>query len=203
MRQSATVHIPLLYVAWRQSRGDDADRIVRVALPLTTVEAAAIPLRNLVLAGIILAAFLGLAVAVGLSRRMLRRTRRLVDFARTLAAGAPVPYLAPERDDDLGVLEAQFAEMAGHVATTIAELRLEQERSEAILRGMVEGVLVTDRAARVVLPNARVRGLLGAPRERRARPPAGRVPSRDPSAATRASAARSRRAYRQRHQLRR
>jgi two-component system phosphate regulon sensor histidine kinase PhoR len=168
VRESATVHMPLLYVAWHQRR-DTAGRVVRLALPLTTVEAAATPLRNLVLAGILVAALLGLAVAVVLSRRMLRRIRRLVGFAGRLANGEPVPYLAPERDDDLGVLEAQFAEMAGHIAATIAELRLEQERSEAILRGMVEGVLVTDLAARVALLNARARELLGVPSDSDAR----------------------------------
>ena len=65
-------------------------------------------------------------------------------FASKLAAGEAPPYLAPERPDDLGVLEAQLGEMARRVGGTIGELRVERERLEAILRGMVEGVLVTD-----------------------------------------------------------
>src|SRR5207247_10383090 len=77
--------------------------------------------------------------------------------------GAPAPYLAPERRDDLGVLEAQLAEMAREVAATIAALRVERERLEAILRGMVEGVLVTDLVGRVALMNERARELLGLP----------------------------------------
>src|SRR5579885_3602298 len=98
-----------------------------------------------------------------LSRRMLRRIQRLVAFARRLAAGEAPPYLAAERADDLGLLEAQLGEMARSVAATIAALRVEQERLEAILRGMVEGVVVTDLAGDVVLMNARARDLLGVP----------------------------------------
>ena len=56
--------------------------------------------------------------------------------------------------------------MARRVGGTIGELRVERERLEAILRGMVEGVLVTDLHGGVVLLNARARELL-APRARR------------------------------------
>jgi two-component system phosphate regulon sensor histidine kinase PhoR len=86
-----------------------------------------------------------------------------VRSAQHLAAGEAVPYLAPERPDDLGALERHFADMARGIAATVRALRLEQERTEAILRGMVEGVVVTDLAMRVVLLNARARTLLAIP----------------------------------------
>jgi two-component system phosphate regulon sensor histidine kinase PhoR len=162
VRESGTVGVPLLYAAWRQAR-DGEVRIVRVAVPLTAVAASIGHLRRVVLLGIAAAALLGLVPALVLSRRMLRRIQRLVAFARRLAAGGPASYLAPERPDDLGVLEAQLAEMARSVARTIASLRVERERLEAILRGMVEGVLVTDLAAVVALMNARARELLDLP----------------------------------------
>src|SRR5437773_885913 len=160
VRHSATVGAPLLYTAWRQTRGD-AVRVVRTALPLTAVAENVAHLRRLLVAGLLAAMLLGLATSLVLSRRLLRRIQRLVAFARAVAGGAPAPYLAPERRDDLGVLEAQLAEMAREVAATIAALRVERERLEAILRGMVEGVLVTDLVGRVALMNERARELLG------------------------------------------
>jgi two-component system phosphate regulon sensor histidine kinase PhoR len=152
----------LIYVAWHQRRGAEA-RVVRASLPFTAVVRGRQAVRDVVLAGILAGALIGLLAALLISRRMLRRIQRLVGFAQRLAAGESAPYLAPERPDALGLLETHFAVMAGSVATTIGELRLEQERMEAILRGMVEGVLVTDLAARVVLLNARARALLGVP----------------------------------------
>jgi two-component system phosphate regulon sensor histidine kinase PhoR len=150
----------MLYVAWRQDQAGET-RVVRAALPLAAVNEGLRRFRRLVLASMALAALIGLAVALALSRRMLRRIQRLVGFARQLVAGEPAPYLAAERPDDLGLLETHLGEMARSVATTIDELRIERERLEAILRGMVEGVLVTDLAGTVVLLNARARELLG------------------------------------------
>src|SRR5207247_9171452 len=116
-----------LYPAWRQTHGDET-RVVRTALPLTSVAENVAHLRGLLLAGLLAAALLGLVAAILVSRRLLRRIQRLVDFARTLASGAPAPYLAPERRDDLGVLEGQLAEMAHEVATTHAALRVDRDR---------------------------------------------------------------------------
>src|SRR5207237_1326072 len=56
-----------------------------------------------------------------------------------------------------------LAEMARNVARTLAAVRVERERLEAILRGMVEGVVVTDLTGHVVLLNARARELLDLP----------------------------------------
>ncbi len=162
VRQSRTIGVLLLYTAWRETRGD-AVRVVRTALPLTAVTGNVAHLRQLLVIGLLAAMLLGLATSLVLSRRVLRRIQRLVGFARAVAGGAPAPYLAPERRDDLGVLEAQLAEMAREVTATIAALRVERERLEAILRGMVEGVLVTDLVGRVSLMNERARELLGLP----------------------------------------
>src|SRR5207249_2540820 len=57
----------------------------------------------------------------------------------------------------------QLAEMERAIGSTIAALRIERERFEAILRGMVEGVVVTDLAGAVVLMNDRARDLLDVP----------------------------------------
>ena len=67
---------------------------------------------------------------------------------------------APSASDDLGVLEQQIAAMARDVDATLGAMRVERERLEAILRGMVEGVIVTDLDGVVVLLNARARELL-------------------------------------------
>ncbi len=152
----------VLYAAVRQAHGGTT-RVVRTALGLAPVQATVTEARWLLTGALLGAARLAAAVARGLARRMLRRVQRLVGFASTLAAGEAPPYLAPERADDLGVLEAQLGEMARRIGGTIGELRVERERLEAILRGMVEGVLVTDLTGGVVLLNARARALLTLP----------------------------------------
>ncbi len=164
VRHSATVGADLLYTAWRDAK-DGGVRVVRVSFPLTKVAARVARLRRVLFSGIAAGVGVGLVGALFLSRRMLRRIRRLVDFASRLARGEQAPYLVQEQNDDLGVLESQLGIMARNVATTIAELQIEHERLEAILRGMVEGVLVTNLAGSVVLMNQRARELLDLPAE--------------------------------------
>src|SRR5437899_3009621 len=115
VRHSATVGAPLLYTAWRQTRGD-AVRVVRTALPLTAVAENVAHLRRLLVIGLLAAMLLGLATSLVLSRRVLRRIQRLVAFARAVAGGAPAPYLAPERRDDLGVLEVVRRDFVANVS---------------------------------------------------------------------------------------
>jgi two-component system phosphate regulon sensor histidine kinase PhoR len=97
--------------------------------------------------------------------RFARRMRRLERFAAELGGDGPAPFLAAERSDALGRVEGALSLAAHRAASTIAALRVERERLEAILRGMVEGVLVTDLTGTVALLNARARELLGLPIE--------------------------------------
>ena len=148
-----------------------SDALERVAPALAALAGAALVLippayraeagLGHVLVSLLAGALVATAVGAALAGRARRRLERLSRSVRSLAAGETVPYIAPERPDELGALEGHFADMARGVVATIAELRLEQERMEAILRGMVEGVVVTDLAMRVVLLNARARELLG------------------------------------------
>jgi two-component system, OmpR family, phosphate regulon sensor histidine kinase PhoR len=162
VRWSATLSRRLLYVALRQEH-EGSVRIVRTAVPIGSLTEHLLGLRAPVATGLATAMIFGLGVAWLLSRAMRRRIDRMVRFAAALSAGRPPPPVGPERGDSLGVLESRLAHMARDVHTTLAAMRVERERLEAILRGMVEGVLVTDLDGRVVLSNARARELLGLP----------------------------------------
>jgi two-component system, OmpR family, phosphate regulon sensor histidine kinase PhoR len=162
VRWSATLDRRLLYVAWRQT-SEDRTRIIRISVPVSSLWEHVLRLRAPIAFGLVSALGLGVLVAWLLSGAMVRRIQRLVRFGAALAAGTTPPPLGPERNDDLGVLETQLAEMARNVAQTLAAVRVERERLEAILRGMVEGVVVTDLTGHVVLLNARARELLDLP----------------------------------------
>jgi len=114
----------------------------------------------------------GAWAAWAMARRLQRRLTRLVRLAEQLHDGDDVAMLTAERPDLLGSLEETLGRMARGVSTTIAALNVERERLEAILRGMVEGVIVIDLAGAVVLMNARARELLalGVDRPWRGRP---------------------------------
>lgn len=162
VRWSTTLDRRLLYVAWRQT-GEAETRIIRISVPVSSLWEYVLRLRAPIAFALVSALGFGIFVAWLLSGAMVRRIQRLVRFGAALAGGTPPPPLGPERNDDLGILETQLAEMARNVAHTLAAVRVERERLEAILRGMVEGVVVTDLTGHVVLLNARARELLDLP----------------------------------------
>jgi two-component system phosphate regulon sensor histidine kinase PhoR len=106
----------------------------------------------------------GLVAAWIRAGRFEKRFARLSRFAEQIERGETT-FLAAERPDAVGDLEDTLGRMGRHVSTTIVDLNVERERLEAILRGMVEGVLVTDLGGTVVLMNARARTLLALPPE--------------------------------------
>src|SRR5262249_27035510 len=152
----------VMYAAVRQAR-DGATRIVRVAVPLTSVGETVAQMRWLLLSGLLVGLLLAAVTALLLARRRGRRRQRLGGFAEKLAVGESPPYLAPEQPDDVGKLEAQLGEMARRIGGTIGELRVERERLEAILRGLVQGVLGEGPCGRGALAYAPARAHLAPP----------------------------------------
>jgi len=98
--------------------------------------------------------------ALVIYRGLRRRLGRLIELGEALGHAEVPPFVAAERPDELGEVERALGEAARRVQDQMEDLRVGRERLEAILRGMVEGVVVTDLDGRVVLTNARARELL-------------------------------------------
>ena len=84
---------------------------------------------------------------------------RLTEFSSAVAAGVTPPALAPENADIIGRLEANLLAMADSLKAQLQAARAEQAKLEAVLSGMVEGVLVIDSAGTIRLANQRAERL--------------------------------------------
>jgi two-component system, OmpR family, phosphate regulon sensor histidine kinase PhoR len=98
-------------------------------------------------------ALLAIAGAFLLTRRLRRRIDRLRVFAEGMVKGA-AQRPQPEADAELGGLTESLARVAVQVNELVDRVRLEGARRDAILTGMVEGVLAVDRELRVTFCNA-------------------------------------------------
>jgi two-component system phosphate regulon sensor histidine kinase PhoR len=117
------------------------------------------------LANVLLAAGLaGLAasVAVGLVlARLARRPLRAIGrFAEAVASGGLDRRVRWRGAGELGRVAESLDRMADETARRIAEANAEKEQIQAVLAGMVEGVLVVNAAGRIVLANPRLREML-------------------------------------------
>ncbi len=157
-RFSATVGTDLLYVAVAVEHPHVG--VVRLALPLTDVdEQFRAVSRSLLLAlAVALCAALGLA---WLSSVLLaRRVNAIAAVARRYASG---DFSAPAGDaggDELGTVSRVLDDTARELGRRMTELAQDRARTEAILAGMLEGVVVVNAQGRVILANEAARRMV-------------------------------------------
>ena len=168
-RRSETVGRPLLYVAIPRTDGDDG--VVRVAADLGTIDAAVWQLRrSLALAGAAVLA-VALVLSYASARALLRPLRSIHEALGQIALGDFGARVRWRSRDELGQVARAIDRMAADLETSHGEISGERDRLEAVLRVMVEGVLVVDADLRIVLANPRLRALVGARGELEGRRP--------------------------------
>ena len=156
-RFSTTVNTDMLYVAVRASH--PTVRFVRVALPLTEIGTQLAAIRNLTIVALAVAVPAALLIAWVLSARLGRRVEEIATVARRHVRDGPagVPdYGTDELATVAHVLDSTIQELSRRVG----ELSRDRARSEAILTGMVEGVLVVSADGRLQLVNRAAQEML-------------------------------------------
>ena len=157
-RYSTTVTRDMLYVAVPAHHADVS--VVRVALPLTDV---ADQMRR-VGWGAFLAFALAAPVAIALawltSLLVSRRVNAVADVARRFSAGETAVPPPDYGDDEIGTVARALDGSVRQLGERLQELTRDRARTDALLTGMVEGVLVIDRQGRLQLVNRAAQQML-------------------------------------------
>src|SRR6187401_1122050 len=101
--------------------------------------------------------------AVYVAARGVRRIRLLTRFAETVTREGELTPLPAPPPGDLGRLQTTLTGMAQELRDRLTRTRTQQHRLEAVLGGMVEGVIVIDAEGTVLLSNGRARDLFDLP----------------------------------------
>ena len=150
-RFSHTLGLDMLYVAVADRRAA-AVRFVRVALPLRELESARSVVRWTLSYGLVAVILVGGLSALLFSRRISRRIQRIEAMSREILSGSgEVTNGAPR--DELGALEQHLADLAREMRQHLASTEAERGKLEAVLRSMIDGVVVLDREGRIGLCN--------------------------------------------------
>jgi two-component system phosphate regulon sensor histidine kinase PhoR len=161
VRRSGTVGVDLMYHARLLDPGRPAGVVVRVALPLTSVEAelGRLTVQIGVVFGMVGAA--GAVVSFLLAGWISRPLRRLRETAEAIAGGEldrKVPWGLPH---EAGSLARAMSRMAEELKGRLESIRGETAKIEALVSSMEEGVVALDREGRVVRLNDAARRVLG------------------------------------------
>ncbi len=147
-RRSHTLGVPFLYVAAPIAGG-----AVRLAYPLSAVQAAtALIRRQLLLASAL--AFLAALLLAGLAAHVTaRRLRRIVQFAERVAAGDLTARIAESSADEIGQVASALDQTARHLEESFAALENSQRQLETLLNSMQDAVIAINSDQRVQWAN--------------------------------------------------
>jgi len=159
-RRSATIGSDLLYVAIPGGPG-----VVRLAMPLDEVDAVVRRAQRSVVLAALLALLLGCLLAWAAGRSIARPLTETAEAARAIAAGLP-PRFPHSGIADVDAMVAALRGMHEELDARFEALRRRQAETEALVNAMVEGVLASDPAGRVIMANPAARRLLGYAAER-------------------------------------
>jgi two-component system phosphate regulon sensor histidine kinase PhoR len=136
-------------------------RVVRLAVPLDDVVATRARMRNRLLVG---SAF-GLIGCLVLSwifiRAITRPLQAMTHGAEKLARGDYEVPLPIDSGGELGVLARAMNRMTGEVKARVGELTEQRDLLSVVVGGLVEGVVVVQRAGRIALVNDAAKPLIG------------------------------------------
>jgi two-component system phosphate regulon sensor histidine kinase PhoR len=135
-RRSATVGIPFLYVAVPVSGG-----AVRLAYPLSDVEAVQAQVNRRLIWGSTIAFFLALLIAASASIWTARRLDHIVDVAVRIEQGDLRARVDDGPRDEIGRVAAAIDKTAGQVERSFAAVRSSQRQLETLLNSMQDAVI--------------------------------------------------------------
>jgi two-component system phosphate regulon sensor histidine kinase PhoR len=135
-RRSATLGIPFFYVAAPISGG-----AVRLAYPLSEVEAVQSQVRRRLLWGSAVALVIALLVAALSSIFTARRLERIVDVAARIERGDLRARVDDPSLDEIGRVAVAIDRTAGQVERSFAAVRSSQRQLETLLNSMQDAVI--------------------------------------------------------------
>ena len=153
IRFSQTIGIDMMYTAVVVNKDNHILGIVRVALPLQTVNANVAHLQRILIIATIGATLLAVIIATLIAGRITRPMRELTHSAWQLAAINPAEQPIPPQKDEISQLTQVFTIMSDRLSGQIQDLESERARLEVVLQKMTDGVLIVDAEGRLQLVN--------------------------------------------------
>jgi two-component system phosphate regulon sensor histidine kinase PhoR len=147
-RRSRTIGVPFLYIAAPVSGG-----AVRLAYPLSDVEAATKQVRRTLLLGSALAFLVALVVAGLAAQSTARRLQGIVQFADRVAAGDLGARIAESSGDEIGRVASSLDKTARQLEENFAALQTSQRQLETLLNSMQDAVIAVGADDRVQWAN--------------------------------------------------
>jgi len=164
IRYSSTLKVDMLYLAVPLRLAGAAPGVLRLALPLTSVQKVLFAVRRTIIIGLVFTLGLAFVLASVLSKALIRPVNRIISVSSRFAQGDFSRRIFQGSNDEIGRLAATLNKMAQDIEEKIREVATKNQHLEAIFNSMIEGVIVTDEKSRVISINHAIEELFDSKR---------------------------------------
>ena len=161
IRFSRTLQRDLMYVALPVYDGTTLAAVLRVALPLTTVQSALWSNRTDVFLGAIVIALLAAIASWLVARQIARPLEELKQGAELFARGDFKYHLRIPASEEIASLAQAMNQMADQLDQRIRTIVNQRNQQEAVLSSMIEGVIAVDVKRAIISLNHGAARMLG------------------------------------------
>ncbi len=165
-RFSDTLQTNMMYLARPIRDQYNLFGYARAALPLTLIQQRISDSRKAIILGIGIVTLIALFFGFILARHFIRPLMEMTGLAEAMAAGDFSRRLKIRRRDEIGRLAKAFNRMAEKSQDRIETINTDRAKLNAILTGMVEGVVAVDRDEKVIHMNQAAASLLNTDSDR-------------------------------------
>jgi len=152
-RYSSTLKIDMLYLAYPLKAGEGITGVIRLAMPLTQVQHMLVKIRREIFFSVLLALILAYVLSSILTAGITRPINKIIHVSRRISSGDFSPRVLHNSEDEIGELASVLNKMAQDIEDKIKEIEKQNQHLKAVFQGMVEGIIVIDKASRIISLN--------------------------------------------------
>lgn len=159
MRYSPTLKINMLYAALPVEREKEKLGVIRLALPVESVNRTLLTIRKTIFIGLLFA--LGFALMLGfiIAARTVEPINRMIQISRKFSEGEFKRRVVHISRDEIGDLALTLNKMAQDIEDKIKEIHSQNQKLAATFTSMVEGVIITNKEERIISVNPAVENM--------------------------------------------
>jgi len=161
LRFSSTLKTQMLYVALPLDRNGRLEGVLRLSLFVRDIDVLLKAIRGDIGRAVGIIIVLAIFAAYLFSRSLTRPMRQLIRASRQVAAGDFSASVRVRSSDEWKELATSFNAMTSDIKTLFNDLQKSKEELDNIVASMQEGLLVLDRAGKIILCNQSAKNIIG------------------------------------------
>ncbi len=159
-RYSSTLKIDMLYVALPIIKENkEIIGVVRLGLPLESVEKTLNEIRKIVLLGLIFALVLAFVLGSIIAAQTIRPINRMIQVSRKFSEGDFSRRVLQTSKDEIGELAVTLNKMAQGLEDKVKEIKAQNQKLAAIFNSMIEGIIVVDKSSCIISVNPTIENI--------------------------------------------